>query len=50
MIVEDGKVKGLRTHLERKVKYLVTTQNISEQDAWQAIYDIALRKLTLIIG
>ena len=50
MKVEDGKIKGLRAHLERKVSYLVKTQDISEQDAWQAVYDIALRKLTLIIG
>lgn len=50
MTVKDGKIVGLRQDLERRVAYVVKTQDISEADMWKAIYDIALRKLTLIHG
>ena len=50
MTVKDGKIVGLRQDLERRVAYEVRTKDVSEPDMWKAIYDIALRKLTLIYG
>lgn len=50
MTVKDDKLVGLRVHLERKVKYCVKYLGMAEADVWKAIYDIALRHLTLIYG
>lgn len=50
MTVKDGKIVGLREYLERKVKYISKVDNIPQDELWKAIYNIALRKITLIYG
>lgn len=50
MTVKDGRLVGLRVHLERKVNYCVKYLGVAEADVWKAIYNIALRHLTLIHG
>ena len=50
MTVKDGKIVGMREYLERKVKYISKVNNIPQAQLWKAIYDIALREITLIHG
>jgi hypothetical protein len=50
MTVKDGKIVGMRDYLERKVKYISKVDNIPQDQLWKAIYDIALREITLIYG
>ena len=44
------KLKGIRQNMERRVRYIANTRGVAEQDVWEYIYKVALRKLTLIIG